>query len=136
MIYCRVHKPWSSKIAHIHIHTSCFCKEKYRALVIVQAYSTLKQTSLLYKFPIEHLSFMILLWCYVLTCRMCLWCYSECIYTPGKLKNLPDHSGNRTRDLWFASRMLCQLSYEVKSVRVCDISELSLVPSISVCFYL
>ena len=62
---------------------------------------------------------------------MCLWCYSECISTPGKLKNLPDHSGNRTRDLWFASPMLCQLSYEVKSVRVCDISELSLVPSIS-----
>ncbi len=32
--------------------------------------------------------------------------------------------------------MLCQLmSYEVKSVRVCDISELSLVPSISVSSY-
>ena len=27
--------------------------------------------------------------------------------------------------------MLCQLSYAVRSVRVCDISELSLVPSIS-----
>ena len=27
--------------------------------------------------------------------------------------------------------MLCQLSYVVRSVRVCDISELSLVPSIS-----
>ena len=23
--------------------------------------------------------------------------------TPGKLKNQPDHGGNRTRDLWFAS---------------------------------
>ena len=45
-----------------------------------------------------------------------------------KLKNLPDHGGNRTRDLCFASPMLCQLSYEVKSVRVCDISQLSLVP--------
>ena len=56
---------------------------------------------------------------------MCWWCYSECISTLGKLKNLPDHGGNRTRDLWFP--MLCQLSYEVKSVRVCDISELSLV---------
>ncbi len=64
---------------------------------------------------------------------MCLWCYFECISTPGKLKNLPDHGGNQTRDLWFASPMPCQLSYEVKSVRVCDISELSLVPSISVC---
>ena len=53
-----------------------------------------------------------------LTCV--LWCYSECISTPGKLKNLPDHSGNRTRDLWFASPMLCQLSYEVTSVRLCD----------------
>ncbi len=30
------------------------------------------------------------------------WCYSECISTPGKLKNLPDHRGNRTHDLWFA----------------------------------
>ena len=79
---------------------------------------------------------MIFLWCYVLRCRMCLWCYSECISTLDKLKNLPDHGGNRTRDLWFASPMLCQLSYEVKSVQVCDISELSLVPSISVCLYL
>ncbi len=26
--------------------------------------------------------------------------------------------GNRTRNLWFASPTLCQLSYEVKSVRV------------------
>ncbi len=35
------------------------------------------------------------------------------------------------------SPMLGQLSYEVKSVRArCDISELSAVPSISVCFYL
>jgi hypothetical protein len=31
--------------------------------------------------------------------------------------------------------MLYQLSYEVKSLRVHDISELSLVPSISICFY-
>ncbi len=65
-------------------------------------------------------------------CVVC--CYSECISTPGKLKNQPDHGGNRTRDLWFASPMLYQLSYEVKSVRVFDISELSLAPSISVCF--
>ena len=40
---------------------------------------------------------------------MCLWCYSEYISTPGKL---PNHGGNRARDLWFASPMLCQLSYE------------------------
>ena len=32
------------------------------------------------------------------------------------LKNMPDHGGNRTRDLWDTSQMLCQLSYEVKSV--------------------
>ena len=56
----------------------------------------------------------------------------ECASTPGKLKSLPDNGGNRTRDLWDASPMLCQLSYAVKSVRVDDISELSLVPSISV----
>ena len=63
---------------------------------------------------------------------MCLWCYSECASTPGKLKRLLGHGGNRTRDLWDTSPMLCQLSYVVKSVRVDDISELSLVPSISV----
>ena len=47
------------------------------------------------------------------------------------LKNVPGHGGNRTYDLWNNSPMLCQLSYAVRSVRVCDISELSLVPSIS-----
>ena len=47
------------------------------------------------------------------------------------LKNMPGHGGNRTYDLWNASPMLCQLSYAVSSVRVCDISELSLVPSTS-----
>ena len=47
------------------------------------------------------------------------------------LKNMPDHGGNRTYDLWNTSPMLCQLSYAVWSVRVCDISEHNLVPSIS-----
>ena len=47
------------------------------------------------------------------------------------LKNIPDHGGNRTNDLWNTSPMLCQLSYAVWSVRVCDISEQNLVPSIS-----
>ena len=47
------------------------------------------------------------------------------------LKNMPGHGGNRTYDLWNTSPMLCQLSYAVRSVRVCDISELNLVPSIS-----
>ena len=40
-----------------------------------------------------------------------------------RLKNMPDHGGNRTYDLWNTSPMLCQLSYAVWSVRVCDISE-------------
>ena len=44
---------------------------------------------------------------------------------------MPGHGGNRTYDLWNTSSMLCQLSYAVRSVQVCDISELSLVPSIS-----
>ena len=35
------------------------------------------------------------------------------------LKNMPDHGGNRTYDLWNTSPMLCQLSYVVWSVRVC-----------------
>ena len=42
------------------------------------------------------------------------------------------HGGNQTRDLWDTRPMLYQLSYEVKSVRVGDISEPSLVPSISI----
>ena len=46
------------------------------------------------------------------------------------LKNMPGHGGIQTYDLWNASPMLCQLSYAVRSVRVYDISELSLVPSI------
>ena len=44
---------------------------------------------------------------------------------------MPGHGGNRTYDLWNTSPMLCQLSYAVWSVRVCDISEQNLVPSIS-----
>ena len=47
------------------------------------------------------------------------------------LKNKPDHSGNRTYDLRNTSPMLCELSYAVWSVRVCDISEQNVVPSIS-----
>ena len=47
------------------------------------------------------------------------------------LKNMPDQGGNRTYDLWNTSPMHCQLSYAVLSVRVCDISEQNLVPSIS-----
>ena len=47
------------------------------------------------------------------------------------LKNMPDHGGNRTYDLRNTSPMLCQLSYAVWSVRVYDISEQNLVPSIS-----
>ena len=47
------------------------------------------------------------------------------------LKNMPGHGGNRTYELWNTSPMLCQLSYAVRSVRVCDISELSPVPSIN-----
>ena len=47
-----------------------------------------------------------------------------------RLKNIPGHGGNRTYDLWNTNPMLCQLSYAVRSVRVCDISELNLVPSI------
>ncbi len=58
---------------------------------------------------------------------------SECMQA-GQVKMLLDHGVNGTRDLWFASPMLCQLSYEVKSVRVRDILELSLVSLRSVSF--
>ena len=47
------------------------------------------------------------------------------------LKNMPGHGGIRTYDLWNTSPMLFQLSYAVRLVRVCDTSELNLVPSIS-----
>ena len=43
----------------------------------------------------------------------------EYVHT-GQAKIFLDCGGNRTRDLWFASTMLYQLSYGVKSVRVCD----------------
>ena len=57
-----------------------------------------------------------LLLCYVLRCRMCSGVVTLSVYTtPGKLKNQPDHGGNRTRDLWFASPMLYQLSYYNKN---------------------
>ena len=46
------------------------------------------------------------------------------------LKNMPGHGGNRTYDLGNTSPMLCQLSYAVRTVRVSDISEQNLVPSI------
>ena len=49
------------------------------------------------------------------------------IPTPGKLQNMPDHGGNRTYDLWNARPMLCELSYAVRSVWICDISKLRLV---------
>ena len=45
------------------------------------------------------------------------------VSTPSKLKKLFDRGGNQTRDLWFASPILYQLSYEVKAVRVGDILE-------------
>ena len=31
------------------------------------------------------------------------------------LKNMPDHGGNRTYDLWNTSSMLCQMSYAVET---------------------
>ena len=46
------------------------------------------------------------------------------------LKNMPGHGGIRTYDLWNTSPMLFQLSYAVRTVRVSDISEQNLVPSI------
>ena len=50
--------------------------------------------------------------------------------TPGWLKILSNHSGNRTYDLRNASHVLYRLSYAVRTVRYCDISELGLVLSI------
>ena len=39
------------------------------------------------------------------------------VYTHrASLKNMPDHGGNRTYDLWNTSPMLCQLSYAAWSV--------------------
>ena len=41
------------------------------------------------------------------------------------LKNMPGHSGNQTYNLWNTSPMLGQLSYVVRSVRVCHILRLN-----------
>ena len=63
--------------------------------------------------------------------------YDVCVVTLSvyphrmSLKNMPGHGGNRTYDLWNTSPMLCQLSYAVRTVRVSDILEENLVPSIS-----
>ena len=46
---------------------------------------------------------------------------------------MPGHGGIRTYDLWNTSPMLFQLSYAVRTVRVSDISEQYLVPSIPMC---
>ena len=54
---------------------------------------------------------------------MILCCYSESISTPGGLKSMSNP--------WNASPMLWKLSYAFRSVRVCGISKLSLVFSIS-----
>ena len=47
-------------------------------------------------------------------------------------KNMPGHGGTRTCDPWNTSPLLRQLSHAARSARACDISELSLIPSISV----
>ena len=47
------------------------------------------------------------------------------------LKNMPDHGGISNLRPLDISPMFCKLSYAVWSVRVCDISEQNLVPSIS-----
>ena len=46
----------------------------------------------------------------------CLWCYSECASTLGKLKSLPDH-GRGIEPATFGYSVY-QLGYEVKSVRI------------------
>ncbi len=57
---------------------------------------------------------------------MCLWCYSECICTPDKLKNLPDHGGNLTRNLCYRkatqpeTHKLQQVSYQQPNIRMCS----------------
>ena len=62
--------------------------------------------------------------------------YNVCVATlsvyphRASLKNMPGHGGIRTYDLLNASPMFYQLSYAVRSVRVCEILKLNLVPSI------
>ena len=54
------------------------------------------------------------IWCYA--CDVTLSVYPHRV----SLKNMSVHGGNRTYDLWNTSPILCQLSYAVTSVRVCD----------------
>ena len=48
---------------------------------------------------------------------MCLWCYSECISTPGKLKNLPDHGG---KPKVAGSIILADISHHFGRLGRCD----------------
>ena len=50
---------------------------------------------------------------------------SKSVSVPGKLKNILTTAGIESTTF----KMLCQQRYAVRSVRVCDISELNLVPS-------
>ena len=62
-----------------------------------------------------------------------IYIYNVCVVTlsvyphRASLKNMPDHGGNRTYDLWNTSPMLCQLSYAVRT-RFC--SEISLTRTV------
>ena len=66
---------------------------------------------------------------------MILKCYSEWKPHLGWLKILSNHSGNRTYDLTNASHALYQLSYVVRTVRYCDISELDLGNIVAETYY-
>ena len=58
---------------------------------------------------------------------MLLWVYIK----PGRQESMKTTAGvDQIYDIWNASPMLHQLHYEVRSVQVCDISEMSLVSSI------
>ena len=40
----------------------------------------------------------------------------ECISTPGRLKSLPDHCGNRTRDFWDTNALPTELRGQVTNL--------------------
>ena len=74
-----------------------------------------------------------LCWCNVLRWIWCLWCYSAWVYihTGQAWKICLTTVGIEPTTFGILAQCSGQLSYAVWSVRVCDISEQNLVPSIS-----
>ncbi len=59
------------------------------------------------------------LWCYIFRCRMCLWPYSECIYTPGRLKKSawPQRESNLRPLVCWSNALPTELKVKISHTR-------------------